>query len=400
MNPRSQTPFSKIAFTALLGAIFLLFTPFDESGANPTMLPKYFAAGASMFLLAPLLMIRKLQFKQPSLLVSVLLFTLLFHAAIVKPVPPQFILLIAANLALAILIYEARSAFRKEFEAAIACLLVMNAFAITVQVLLFYFVTHSIYDVHRLIFGSESRVAEDFLNIARFSGIHVEPGTYTNYVCCLLGIYVFSCDFSKKVLWISLASIFSVLLTHSASVVFFISVMLLIFWWLWRDRIGLPQVIMVVAAIIFYAYASDFITHLQSRFFQRDDGSLSLKVLGINIYLQTSLEEKFIGLGFGQDPCAACHYQDIGVVLNLISRGGIILATSLALIFFRLLRLHGLILSTLLVSIPVYCIMSFYEAPIWIYILFAITSKNLLDKRAKANTQAAAVTLSSPQTTS
>jgi hypothetical protein len=400
MNPRSQTPFSKIAFTALLGAIFLLFTPFDESGANPTMLPKYFAAGASMFLLAPLLMIRKLQFKQPSLLVSVLLFTLLFHAAIVKPVPPQFILLIAANLALAILIYEARSAFRKEFEAAIACLLVMNAFAITVQVLLFYFVTHSIYDVHRLIFGSESRVAEDFLNIARFSGIHVEPGTYTNYVCCLLGIYVFSCDFSKKVLWISLVSIFSVLLTHSASVVFFISVMLLIFWWLWRDRIGLAQVIMVVAAIIFYAYASDFITHLQSRFFQRDDGSLSLKVLGINIYLQTSLEEKFIGLGFGQDPCAACHYQDIGVVLNLISRGGIILATSLALIFLRLLRLHGLILSTLLVSIPVYCIMSFYEAPIWIYILFAITSKNLLDKRAKANTQAAAVTLSSPQTTS
>jgi hypothetical protein len=392
LNARSATPFSKIAFMAMLVGLFLLFTPFEESGAHRTMMPKYFAAGASMFLFAPLIVFRRVQFTQPSLLVLVVLLTIIFHGVVAKPVPAQFVLLIAANLALAIVLYEARFAYRKEFEAAVACLLVINALAIAVQVGLFYFVTHAIYDIHHLLFGSQSRVTEDFLNIARFSGIHVEPGTYTNYVSCLLVIYVFSSDLSKKVMWISVASMFSVLMSHSASSMFFVAAMLLLFGWLWRERITLLQVLVVLGAIVFYVYASHFLEHLLTRF-GRDDGSMSLKVLGINTYLQTSVEEKLIGLGFGDDPCTDCHYQDIGVVLNLVSRGGIILAFSFALLFFRAMRLHGIILATLIFSIPVYCIMSFYEAPIWLLILFATSSSKLLDKRVKATKPHATATV-------
>jgi hypothetical protein len=395
LNARSLTPFSKIAFVAMLAVLFLLFTPFEQAGAKPTMLPKYLAAGASMFLVTPLILFRRAQFTQPSLLVLVILFTLVFHGVIVKPVPPQFVLLIAANLALAIVIYEARFTYRKEFEAAVACLLMINALSIAVQVGLFYFVTHAIYDVHRLLFGTESRIAEDFLNIARFSGIHVEPGTYTNYVSCLLVIYVFSSDLSKKVMWISVVSIFSVLMTHSASSMFFVAVMLLLFGWLWRERITLPQVLVVFGAIVFYVYASNFLEHLLTRF-GGDDGSMSLKVLGINTYLRTSVEEKLIGLGFGDDPCTACHYQDVGVVLNLVSRGGTILALSFSFLFFRAIRLHGIILATLIFSIPVYCIMSFYEAPIWLYMLFATSSGKLLDKRVKTTEPHATATVFQP----
>jgi hypothetical protein len=383
LNARSRTPFSKIAFVAMLVVLFLLFTPFEQSGANKTMLPKYLAAGTSMLLVGPLILYRRAQFTQPSLLVLLVLLTLISHAVIVKPVPPQFVLLIAANLALAIAIYEARFIYRKEFEAAAACMLIINAFAIAVQVGLFYFVTHAIYDVHRLLFGTESRVAEDFLNIARFSGIHVEPGTYTNYVSCLLVIYVFSSDLSKKVMWISVASMFSVLMTHSASAMFFVSAMLVLFGWLWREKITLLQALVVLGAIVFYVYASNFLEHLLVRF-GGHDGSMSLKVLGINTYVRTSVEEKLIGLGFGDDPCTECHYQDVGVVLNLVSRGGIILTMSFSFLFFRAIRLHGIILATLIFSIPVYCIMSFYEAPIWLFLLFATSSGKLLDKRVKA----------------
>jgi hypothetical protein len=380
-NANAGKRFSNIAFSAFFIALFLLFTPFEESGSNPTMLPKYFAAGASIVLVAPLFFIARIRFRQPSLLVTIVLLTLIFHLAIIRPVPGQFVLLIAANMALATLIYEARFSYKREFELALAALLALNAAAIFGQAALFHFVTHTIYDVHGLLFGSASRVSEEYLNIARFSGIHVEPGTFANYVSCLLAIYVFSSDFSKRVMWVSLASVFAILLTHSASVVFYVSVLLLILGWLWRDRIGLVQVLLVLAAIVFYVYASNFVAHLQSRFFQGDDGSLSLKVLGINTYLQTGLEEKMIGLGFGKDPCTACHYQDIGVVLNLLSRGGIILAVSFSLIFFRALKLHGVLLACLIFSIPAYCIMAFYEAPIWLFILFATTGANLLDKR-------------------
>lgn len=384
MDVHSRALFSKVAFATIFIVVFVLFTPFEEGGNNPTMLPKYLAAGASMCLLAPLIIFRKPQFTQPSMLVLLVLFTLIFHIIVIRPVPPQFVLLVAANLALAIVIYEVRFKYRKEFEAAVACLLVINALAIVTQVVLFYFVTHAILDVHRLVFGTESRVAEDFLNIARFTGIHVEPGTYTNYVSCLLLIYVFSSDISKRVMWISVVSMFSILMTHSASSMFFVAVMLLLLGWLWRTRITLLQVLLVLAAIVFYVYASNFLEHLQTRF-GGDDGSMSLKVLGINTYLRTSVEEKLIGLGFGDDPCTACHYQDVGVVLNLVSRGGIIVAMSVSLLFLRAVKLHGIILATLIFSIPAYCIMSFYEAPIWLFILFATSSAKLLVKRERAD---------------
>lgn len=383
LNADSIKPFSKTACVAIFVVLFLLFTPFEEPGATKTMFPKYFAAGTSMLLVAPLILFRRVRFTQPSMLVLIILCTLIFHGVIVRQVPLQFVLLIAANLALAIVIYEARSVYRKEFEAAVACLLIINATAIAIQAVLFYFVNHSIYDIHRSLFGAESRVAEDFLNIARFSGIHVEPGTYTNYVSCLLIIYVFSSDFSKKVMWITVVSMFSVLISHSASAMFFVSSMLVLFGWLWRERITLPQVVMVLGAIVFYVFASNFIEHLLTRFGEHD-GSMSLKVLGINTYLGSSVEEKLIGFGLADDPCSECHYQDVGAVLNLVSRGGIIVTLSLSFLFLRAIKLHGILLAALIFSISVYCIVSFYEAPIWIFLLFATSSRKLLDKRARA----------------
>lgn len=381
MSNRAIPAFSTISFLAILVSLFLLFTPFEEPSATPTMLPKYVAAGVSMFLLCPLIIFSKLRFTQPSLLVVIVLVTLLFHAVIVNPVPPQFALLIAANLALAIVIFEARFAYRKEFEAAVACLLIINVLTLFIQAGLFYFVTHSIYDIHKTLFRSESRVVEDYFNIARFAGIHVEPGTYTNFVSCLLVIYIFSSDFSKKVVGLAVATTISVLMTHSASAVFFVSVLLLIMGWLWRKRITLPEMLMVLGAIVFFVYASNFLDHLLTRF-GGNDPSLSSKMLGIDTYVHANVEEKLVGFGFGRDPCIGCHYQDIGVILNLVSRGGIIVTLSFSLLFVRAIRLHGFILATLIFSIPAYCIMYFFEAPIWVFILFAASSRKLFDKRA------------------
>lgn len=391
MNVHSRKPFSILACAAIFIALILLFTPFEQGGNNPTMLPKYLAAGASMFVLAPLILFRKLKISPPSMLVLVVLSTIIFHVIIIRPVPPQFVLLIAANLALAILLYEIRFVYRSEFEAALVGLLVISAISVYVQAVLFYFITHTIFDVHRLLFGAESRVAEDFLNIARFSGLHVEPGGYTNYVSCLLLIYVFSADLSKTAMSVAAASIFSILITHSASSMFFVTVILLLLGWIWRSRITMLHVLLVLSAIVCYVYASNFLEHLLSRF-GRDDGSMSLKVLGINTYLRMSLEEQLIGFGFGNDPCTACHYQDVGVVLNLVSRGGLLVGMAVSLLLLRAVKLHGLVLATLIFSIPVYCITWFYEVPIWLFILFATSSAQMLVKGKRVDQAAAAPT--------
>jgi hypothetical protein len=391
MNKRSPPAFSIISSLAFFIALFLLFTPFEEGGTRPTMLPKYFAAGASMLVLFPLVFFRKIQVTRPSVLVLTLLSTLVFHVVAVRPVPPQFVLLIIANISLAVAIFEARFAYKKEFELAVTCLLVINVLALIVQVGLFYFVTHSIYDIHKSVFGAESRVVEEYFNIARFAGLHVEPGTYTNYVSCLLAIYVFSSEFSKKVMALSVVTIISVLMTHSASSIFFVSVLLLLLGWLWRKRVGFLQILIVLFLVVFYIYASNFIDHLLTRF-GGNDPSLSFKMQGINTYLNFDMEEKLTGFGFGSDPCIECHYQDIGVLLNLVSRGGIIVTLPLSLILLRILKLHGIILATMIMLIPAYCIMYFYEAPIWVFLLFATSSKKLLDKRAQLPQRNAAPT--------
>jgi hypothetical protein len=123
---------------------------------------------------------------------------------------------------------------------------------------------------------------------------------------------------------------------------------------------------------------SGVLTHLEDRFLARDDGSLSHRMEGMHAYMTTTLEEKFFGVGFGDDPCVRCHYQDIGVTFNLLTRGGIVVALAFSLLVYRAIRVNGLILSIIRLLIPLNEKMFFYEAPIWLFILFTATGSKYM----------------------
>lgn len=364
---------SRYAFLALLGSLFLLFTPFEQSGPHPTMFPKYFAAGAGMFLLAPLMVLKPVTIRMAAVLMSVAVMTVVLHTVIVKPVPPQFTLLILANGALALMLYEASHSWRREFVAAVSWLLVANALFIAVQALLFYLVTHSIFDFHKALFGSDSRFAEDYLNIARFSGIQVEPGTYANYMACLTAVLLLSAAFSGRTLWTAFLAVLSIFLTNSGSSVYFVPVLIILMGYLWRSKIRVSHLLVLAAAIFAYLFFSGVLTHLEDRFFQHEDGSLSHRVEGMHAYVTQSLEEKFFGVGFGADPCVRCYYQDIGVTFNLVTRGGAVVTLALALLLARSVAVNGPILAGILFLIPLNEKMFFYEAPIWLFLMLAST---------------------------
>lgn len=364
---------SRYAFLALLASLFLLFTPFEQSGPHPTMFPKYFAAGAGMCMLAPLVVLKPVTIRMASVLMTLAVLTIVFHTILIKPAPAQFTLLILANGALALMLYEASYSWRKEFGAAISCLLVVNAVLIAVQALLFYAVTHSIFDFHKFLFGSDSRFAEDYLNIARFSGIQVEPGTYANYMGCLTAILLLSSEFTAKVLWTAFLAVLSIFLTNSGSSVYFVPVLIALMAYLWRSKIRLNHLLVLAAAIFAYLSLSGVLTHLEDRFFEHDDGSLSHRVEGMHAYMTQSLEEKLFGVGFGSDPCVRCYYQDIGVTFNLVTRGGAVVTFALLLLLVRSVVVNGLILSTILFLIPLNEKMFFYEAPIWLFLMLAAT---------------------------
>jgi hypothetical protein len=322
--------------------------------------------------------LKPVKFRAAAVLVALAILTVVLHTVIVKPAPTQFSLLILANGALALMLYEASYGWRREFVAAVSTLLLVNALFISIQAISFYSITHSIFDFHKVLFGSDSRFAEDYLNIARFSGIQVEPGTYANYIGCLTAILLLIADFSAGILWTASLAVLSIFLTNSGSSVYFVPVLLALMTCLWRSKIRAIHLLVLAAAIVAYLFFSGVLTHLEDRFFEHEDGSLSHRVEGMHAYLTQSTEAKLFGVGFGSDPCVRCYYQDIGVTFNLVTRGGAIVTLALLLILVRSVLVNGIVLATILFLIPLNEKMFFYEAPIWLLWLLAATKLRCL----------------------
>jgi hypothetical protein len=364
--------FSKAVSLAFAGSMFLMFTPFEDPVSN-SMWPKYLAVFISSVFLAPLLLLKKIKIGAPSAFVLIFLFTIILHTILLRQISFQFDLLIVANCLLAIFVFELSQVWRNEFHSAIRWLIIANVAAILMQALIFFFGTGEIFDIYKFIFGSGSRFSEDYLNIARFSGLQVEPGTYANYVAYLLAIFIVTSTFNPQTYVVSILALLSILLTNSASAIYFAFVLALLILKFWGEKINKIHVIILLFAILIYLSFSNIYEHLTTRFLQNDDGSLSLRMTGIKSYLTTSFENKFIGLGFEHDPCFECHYQDIGVIFNLISSGGILLLLTLTVLFFRSLKKNGFFLAILIFAIVSYAKMHYYELPVWLLFLFSMT---------------------------
>jgi hypothetical protein len=370
---KRRRPGSWLAFACFLTALFLLFTPFEQGGTNPSMFPKYFAAGGSLVVLLPLAILARLRFRVESQLVVVVLGMVVFHGLVVNPLPFHFVLLIILNSALAIVIYEASFGWRQEFAAAVSCLLLINAFFITTQALLFHVAGPPIIDFHKMLFGSNSRFVEDFFNIARFPGLQVEPGTYANYMGCLTAILILASTFNTRFLLVCSMAVMSVFVTNSASSIWFVPLLIMLLGYLWRSKVRAWHLILLVLAVAAYMVFSGVLVHLEERFLGRDDGSLTHRLEGMHAWKAMSIEEKLIGVGFGDDPCVRCYYQDIGMAFNLLTRGGLIVTLAFSLIFGRMMLANGVVLAGLLLLFPINEKMFFYEAPIWLFFLFAMT---------------------------
>lgn len=376
---------SPLVFLAFFCTLFLFFTPFEQGGPNPSMIPRYLVAGVSLMLLFPLLAIRSVRLRAPTVHVSLVLSLIFMHATLVISGPGQFAMLIAADMCAAMLLYELSFHWRREFQAAIAWLLVLNVLFIVLQAFLFFATSAGIVDFYKMLFGAESRFSEDYLNITRFSGFHVEPGTYANYMGCLLAIMMLVSEFSERLVLLTCVSIIGIFLTNSGSSVYFVPLVTLLGLYLWRKEVRPLHLIVLAAAIATYLIASGIVTHLEERFInQPSDGSLTHRIEGLAAYRAKSVEEKFVGIGFVSDPCVRCHYQDIGVLFNLTTRGGAVVTLALLGLLVRMIRVNGVVLAILLVLVPLNEKMFFYEPPVWLFVLFALTGPSHTARRKAA----------------
>jgi hypothetical protein len=355
---------------AFLGALFLLYIPFEDRESN-TMWPRYIAIGVALLFLGPILLARPIKLHRPAVYILVGMLIILVHTIVFRQVSFIYPFFVGANILVAVLIYEASRNHPKEFHIAVTWLLVLSIVALLAQVLLYYMVGGPVVDIHELVFGSPSRAAIDFVGINRFSGLQVEPGTYANNTAFLLAIYLFTAAFSRQMYIVAIFTLLSILLTGSATSVYFTCVMLMLLPLLWRNRIKAWHVIALLIVIAAFFSFSNILDHLDQRFNQNDDGSLSIWKTGLHSYLATGLDDKIIGLGYEHPPCLNCYYQDLGVTFNLVSGGGLLMVFVLVLLFYRVARFNGVLLAIAIFMMPMNSRMYYYEPPVWMLFLFA-----------------------------
>jgi hypothetical protein len=364
---------------AFFGALFLLYIPFEDPQTN-TMWPRYFAVAVTLLCLLPVMLARPIRITEPSIYILAGMGIIVLHTTVFRTVSFIYPFFIGANLLVAVLIYEASKRWPREFNAAVTWLLVISILALFLQVAMFYLLGGPIVDIHEMVFGSPSRAAVDFVGINRFSGLQVEPGTYANGTAFLLAVYLFTSGYTRKVYWISILTVVTLLLTGSATSVYFTCVMLLLLPVLWSHRIKKWHVLALVVFILVFLASSNILDHLNERFAHNDDGSLSIWKTGLFSYLATGWEDKIIGLGYEHPPCVGCYFQDLGVIVNLVSGGGLLVVILLLLLFYRVAYFNGIFLSLVIFAMPMNSRMYYYEPPVWMLFLFA--QANLKRKHA------------------
>lgn len=361
---------SVAAAVAFFGAVFLLYIPFEDRQTN-TMWPRYFAVAVTLLCLLPLMLKRPIRITEPSVYVLTGLCIIILHTTVFRRVSFIYPFFVGFNILIAVLIYEASKRWPREFNTALGWLLVISIVALFVQVFMFYLLGGPIVDIHEMVFNSPSRAAVDFVGINRFSGLQVEPGTYANNTAFLLAAYLFTSGYNRRVYWISILTVVTLLLTGSATSVYFTCVMLLLLPQLWSHRIKIWHVLALFVFILAFLASSNILDHLNERFAHNDDGSLSVWKTGLFSYLATGWEDKVIGLGYEHPPCVDCHFQDLGVTFNLLSGGGLLVLIVLVVLFYRIAYFNGILLTLVIFAMPMNSRMYYYEAPVWLLFLFA-----------------------------
>lgn len=361
---------SVAAAAAFFGAVFLLYIPFEDRQTN-TMWPRYFAVAVTLLCLLPLMLARPIRITEPSVYVLTGLGIIILHTTVFRQVSFIYPFFVGFNILIAVLIYEASKRWPREFNTALGWLLVSSIVALFAQVFMFYLLGGPIVDIHEMVFNSPSRAAVDFVGINRFSGLQVEPGTYANNTAFLLAAYLFTSGYNRRVYWISILTVVTLLLTGSATSVYFTCVMLLLLPQLWSHRIKIWHVLALFVFILAFLASSNILDHLNERFAHNDDGSLSVWKTGLFSYLATGWEDKVIGLGYEHPPCVDCHFQDLGVTFNLLSGGGLLVLIVLVVLFYRIACFNGILLTLVIFAMPMNSRMYYYEAPVWLLFLFA-----------------------------
>lgn len=285
----------------------------------------------------------------------------------------------ACMLAAAALNPAGKTLLSRALDALVYCWL----FALIFQVL-GYFAGYGVLDLHGMLHPYSAARIQGQGYFLRFTGVHIEPGTYANW---MYGLLLLRLLVSGRIFdGLAIAAMLSILVTMSAwGLLTVLSYFLVMFFQIFRRNPvvarGKLTLIFVVVAVVAglsilenYTFFLDTFDYFYNRA-QLLDASGTAKVDAYGAFSIIFLDLIFSGLPLNVDFCNGCDSpQDAGIFVNLVVRGGLIFAVVMfGLIARSLVRIQGLF--GLVLLLPLAFGKYFYFDPIfWFLVAFAAVS--------------------------
>lgn len=242
--------------------------------------------------------------------------------------------------------------------------------------------TTELLDVHNFFFPTSEARLESIINIVRYTGVHIEPGTYANW---MFGLIILR-SLAKRQLFdrLALAGVLSTLATMSAWA-FLGSATYLITYLLHHvanvkirslSRVASLMVTCILLSTYLSANYADHVNEVISYFTARselEDASGSAKVSATEGFKSSIPEIIFTGKPLTHDFCGGClSPQDSGIFINIAIRTGLIYALIIfLLISAALVKTSGW--PSLLLMAPLCFAKYYYFDPIfWMIVGFSI----------------------------
>lgn len=264
--------------------------------------------------------------------------------------------------------------FKKYFTQAIKILIVISVITFFIQFTT-YQLTGVLLPLHELVFPfSKARtgVESQYNDLARMGGIYIEPGTYSNYLFMLIGIYTFLIKKIDYVL-LTLAAI-SIILTFSVWGMIFASYLLIILILSklvsvsWKIKILLITFLLVIGSFSVSSLSQNPAIDFALNKMESNKGSTEHKK---DVYKKYANEfDTFFIVGQGFAPVFKQHtvsLQDSGLLLNLSIVFGIV-PTIIFILIYSILLLKLTNYFILLISLPIFMSKLFYWDPaFWLF---------------------------------
>lgn len=313
--------------------------------------------------------------KSSQVLGAFYLFLAFWFVAINLPKNPGGLFFLSAFVGISFLLIAAQidQGVREGFSRILTTLLLFWVGSLLLQVVL-YFAAGSVVDLHRFLHPySEARIGGAGL-LFRFTGVHIEPGTYANWVYLL--VLLRAAVSGRLFDWVAVGAVASILLTVSVWGAIAVSLYFIAFFLVLiaagksadRAKLSLVAVFMIGVAFVFYQKFGSAIDEALNYFFVRaelGDASGTAKIDAYNGFIKVLGDSVVFGFPLDFDFCGGCASpQDSGIFINLVVRGGLLLAMS---IFLVLLFLFWRVFSfpAALVIVPALTSKVFYFDPIF-----------------------------------